>query len=84
MSDATEPMTQGNLGESVRGQWDRLVDRLRALVGLAPRGPRKPTYLFYRHTIPVDAPAITAPAPEIHDSAVAACCVSVWMSRMHR
>jgi len=51
MSDATEPMTQGNLGDSVRAQWDRL----RALVGLAPRGPRKPTYLFYRHDLPVRA-----------------------------
>ena len=53
MSDATEPVTQGNLGASLRSPWDALLKRLRAAVGFAPLGPRKSSYLFYRHTIPV-------------------------------
>src|SRR5579871_4946847 len=55
MSDAGEAVTQGNLGETLQSLWDRLTNRARAAIGLAPRGPRKPTYLFYRHTIPVRA-----------------------------
>jgi thiosulfate reductase cytochrome b subunit len=55
MSDLTEPVTQGNLGESAGSSWDRLVDRLRALAGMSSRDPRKPSYLFYRHTLPVRA-----------------------------
>src|ERR1700681_84901 len=51
MTDATDPVTQGHLGDGLAASGDRL----RALVGLAPRGPRKPTYLFYRHTVPVRA-----------------------------
>jgi thiosulfate reductase cytochrome b subunit len=35
--------------------WNALVDRARAAVGLKPRGPKNPTYLFYRHSIPVRA-----------------------------
>jgi thiosulfate reductase cytochrome b subunit len=46
-------VTQGNL-ETAPSRWDELVDRARAAVGLKPR-PRKPTYLFYRHTVPVRA-----------------------------
>lgn len=45
MTEASETVPQGKLGG--------LVDRLRGLVGR--RGPKKPTYLFYRHTIPVRA-----------------------------
>ena len=41
----TDTVTQGN-GEA-------LVDRVRAALRLGPRAPRKPTYLFYRHTVPV-------------------------------
>jgi thiosulfate reductase cytochrome b subunit len=44
-------VTQGNV-ETESSRWDELVDRARGLVGLKPR-QRKPTYLFYRHTIPV-------------------------------
>ena len=46
-------VTQGNV--DAPSTWDAMVDRVRALAGLGPRGPRKPTYLFYRHTIPVRA-----------------------------
>ncbi len=45
MAETSEPLPQGNLG-------DGLVDRLRAALRLKPR---KPTYLFYRHSIPVRA-----------------------------
>ncbi len=55
MTDASGPVPQGNLGDSLQSGWDALVDRARGLVGLKPRGPRKPTYLFYRHTIAVRA-----------------------------
>lgn len=55
MSDISEPVTQGNLGDVLRVVWDNFVNRLRALAGLSPRQPRKQTYLFYRHTIPVRA-----------------------------
>ncbi len=55
MSEAAEPVTQGNLAETLRSNWDRMFDRARALVALAPREPRRPRYLFYRHTIPVRA-----------------------------
>ena len=55
MTDATEPVTQGNLGGALAAAWNRLFDRSRTLVGLGPLPPRKPTYLFYRHTIPVRA-----------------------------
>jgi thiosulfate reductase cytochrome b subunit len=55
MTEVSEPVTQGNLGASLRSARDGLIDRVRAAVGLSPLGPRKPTYLFYRHTIPVRA-----------------------------
>jgi thiosulfate reductase cytochrome b subunit len=55
MTDASGPVPQGNLGDSLQSGWDAFVDRARGLVGLKPRGPRKPTYLFYRHTIAVRA-----------------------------
>src|SRR5512135_3282819 len=53
MTDASGPVPQGNLGDPT--VWDEWVDRARGLVGLKPRGPKKPTYLFYRHAIPVRA-----------------------------
>lgn len=53
MTDASGPMPQGNHGDLLRDGWDAIVNRLRALVGLRRSGPRKPTYAFYRHTIPV-------------------------------
>jgi len=55
MTDASGPVPQGNLGDSLQAGWDALVDRTRGLVGLAPREPRKPSYLFYRHAVPVRA-----------------------------
>lgn len=36
-------------------EWDGLVDRVRAALRLPPRAPKKPTYLFYRHSVPVRA-----------------------------
>ena len=53
MTDTAEPLTQGTVGDSPGATSTGLVDRLRAKVGLAPRGPRNPTYMFYRHTIAV-------------------------------
>jgi thiosulfate reductase cytochrome b subunit len=49
---SAEAVTEGAAALSA---WDEWVDRARARVGLKPRGPKKPTYLFYRHTIPVRA-----------------------------
>ena len=49
-------VTQGNV-ETEPSRWDELVDRARAAVGLKPR-QRKPTYLFYRHTMPVRVAAL--------------------------
>ena len=49
MTDATQPVPQGKIGET----GDAAIDRVRAVLRLGPRGPRKPTYLFYRHTVPV-------------------------------
>jgi len=51
MTDVTDAVTQGNHGGSLASSGDRL----RALVGLAPRGPKKASYLFYRHTLAVRA-----------------------------
>jgi len=44
MTDATQPVPQGKIGD------DAPIDRIRAALRLPPRGP---SYLFYRHTIPV-------------------------------
>src|SRR5450755_1791395 len=46
MTDTSELVTQGNAGGGAAG----LADRLRAGLGLSPR---KPSYLFYRRTVPV-------------------------------
>src|ERR1700743_538319 len=43
MSDASVP--QGNVAGGLDALWARL--------GFKRRGPKPPTYLFYRHTIPV-------------------------------
>lgn len=45
MTDAIRP--QGNIGG------EAVIDRVRAALRLPPRKPRPPTYLFYRHAIPV-------------------------------
>ncbi len=54
MTDVSEP-AEGTFIDGLRAGWDGLVDRARGLVGLKPRRPKKPTYLFYRHSIPVRA-----------------------------
>src|ERR1700710_633725 len=47
---STDVVTQGNAEGGT--PWDRFVNGAPALVGLEPRDP-KPSYLFYRHTVPV-------------------------------
>ncbi len=47
--------TQDGHGDLLREGWDSLVNRVRAGLGLAPRGARPPRYLVYRHAIPVRA-----------------------------
>jgi thiosulfate reductase cytochrome b subunit len=54
MSDVSEP-AEGTFIGGLRAGWDDLIDRTRERIGFKPRAPRPPTYLFYRHTIPVRA-----------------------------
>jgi thiosulfate reductase cytochrome b subunit len=53
MSDAGETLPHNGHSALLREGREGLLDRLRGLVGLGARGPRKPTYLTYRHPVPV-------------------------------